>query len=85
MFSMSRDFTEKRIFDWKDLNRAVGRIVTIEPTESCIAEGDFLMQVWFVTQDRIMYLLEENDIRDIKELKWQLRGFNDWSEKSRNN
>lgn len=47
----SIDF-EKVMFKWPDLYKQVGMITVFEPTESDIAEGNFLRQVWFVNGDK---------------------------------
>lgn len=51
------------VFKWPDLHKKNGRILVIEPTESDIAEGNFMRQVWFLDMDLKRYLLLEQDVR----------------------
>lgn len=51
-------------FELKDLHKKIGQLLVISPTESCIAEGDFMEQVWFCDGKRNMYLIYETDIRE---------------------
>lgn len=57
------EFNVSRVFDWKELHKKIGRIVVTQPTDSDIQEGQYLVQLWFVTHEENegpkMYLLAE--------------------------
>ena len=53
----------KTIKSWKELDGKIGKIRYAEPTESDIAEGNTLHQVWFLALDKnekpMLYLMKE--------------------------
>lgn len=51
-------------FEMKDLHKKVGVLAYMEPTESDIAEGDFMAQLWLRDMEYNMYLIWERDIRE---------------------
>lgn len=47
-------------FDMKELHKKIGQILVMDPTDSDIAEGYFMRQVWFVDESKTFYLLSES-------------------------
>lgn len=63
---MGFEYTERELIidhDIKKLNKKVGKIIVTEPTESDVAEGSFMAQVWFFCENGRMYLIKEWDVR----------------------
>ena len=56
-------FKEVETFEWKDLHKKKGIILHHTPTESDIAEGNFMEMMVFVDHDFCQYLIWERDVR----------------------
>lgn len=54
---------EYPVFEMRDLHKKIGQLVFTEPTESDIAEGNFMEQLWFRDEKQNLYLIHERDVR----------------------
>ncbi len=61
-FPASKPWKEVTEFKTSDLHKKIGQIVVIEPTDSDLQEtGESIRQVWFRTEDQVLWLLWEED------------------------
>lgn len=51
-------------FSLDELHKKVGQILFIEPSESDMAEGNFNQQLLFIDENKNVYILFEDDIRN---------------------
>lgn len=51
-------------FHFRELHKKIGQLIYMEPSESDIAEGNFMAKLWFRDDKMNLYLIHEHDVRD---------------------
>lgn len=62
MFTDVNTYRVVPVFSWSILNGKIGQIQVLEPTESDIAEGNFMRRVYFRTLEGATYFLHEESV-----------------------